>query len=320
MWMRESGLIKRLTPLKIKMKIRNSLLTVAGLIGAAACSHGQVNIFSDAGDEVVFSGATSTLVDPIPDPLTGSGWGVMSDSGLDGDAVRIWNTGSGRAYIEYNAPTAFTSGVEFNFEAIIESDSSGQYLFRIGAAGGNWASLGESAVEIRFNNAGNVRVRVDGTQTFDDTSVGLDTRFSVSVLLNAAQVGGSALDYDKFGITGSLDPQSYSVFVNGSQVGVYAMQNTSADIGGFLITTGTGSNQTVPTMQFDNIQAVAATADPTWAGYKIDENGDVDTGAWLSWINASKDHPWVFLYDLNNYIYLPESHVSEQGGWLYIPN
>jgi hypothetical protein len=64
---------------------------------------------------------------------------------------------------------------------------------------------------------------------------------------------------------------------------------------------------------------VAAPADPTWAGYPIDENGDVDTGTWLGWMNASKVDPWVFLYDLNQYIYLPESYVTEQGGWLYVP-
>ena len=198
------------------MKIgKSTLFPLIGLAYAVAPAQ-AVNIFSDAGDESIFDGATTPQVDPIPDPLTGSGWGVMSNSGLDGDALRIWNTGSGRAIIEYNAPQPYTSGVEFSFDGIIESGSTGQYLWRIGAAGGNLASLAESAAELRFNSGGNVRVRVDSTQTFDDAAVGLDTRFSISVLLNAAEAGGSVLNYDKFGTQGVLNPQQFTVFVNES--------------------------------------------------------------------------------------------------------
>lgn len=64
---------------------------------------------------------------------------------------------------------------------------------------------------------------------------------------------------------------------------------------------------------------VAAAGDPTWAGYTIGANGDVDTDAWLGWINASKEHPWVWIYDLNKYSYLPESNASADGGWVFLP-
>jgi len=234
---------------------------------AAVSAHANVfNIFANSGDESIFGGATTPQVNPIPDPLTDSGWGVMSGSSLDGDALRIWNTGSGRGILEYNSSSPFTTGVEFNFDGFIESGTSGQYLWRVGAAGGNLASLGDSAVEIRFNSGGNVRVRVDGTQTFDDVSVGLDTRFSISLLMNPAQAGGSSLDYDKFGLTGSLDPQTFAVFVNESIVGTsYQFQNASANIGVSFLATGTGANQAVPTMQIDNFEAVVVPEPQTYA-------------------------------------------------------
>lgn len=265
-WVSVVGLTKYKPPI-VHMKKTKYLITPAcGLVCAAISAHANiVTIFSNAGDQSVFSGATTPQVDPIPDPLSASGWGVTSISGLDGDALRIWNTGSGRASIEYTAPQPYASGVEFNFDGIIESDSAGQYLWRIGAAGGNLAALGDSAAELRFNSGGNVRVRVDGTQTFDDVNVGLDTRFSISVFLNAAEAGGTSLPYDKFGISGDLDPQQFTVFVNESQVGTYLMQNTSANIGASWLATGTGANQAVPTMQIDNFQVVAVPEPQTYA-------------------------------------------------------
>jgi len=220
-------------------------------------------------------------------------------------------------------PDPFTSGVEISFDGLIESGSSGQYLWRAGAAGGNLASLGDSAVEIRFNAGGDVRVRVDGGQNFDDVPVGLDTPFTVSLLLNPAEAGGSSLDYDKYGITGSLGPQQFSVFVNESIVGTYQMQNPSENIGGFLLATGTGSNQTVPTMQFDNVSIKSGEnlipGEPgtdTYGGYPILEGGFVDTGAWLGFLYVG-DAPWVWSYSINNWLFMEEPEADSPGAWVY---
>lgn len=56
---------------------------------------------------------------------------------------------------------------------------------------------------------------------------------------------------------------------------------------------------------------------PTWAGYSVNEAGDVDTMGWLSMLNVDLA-PWIWNYDLQDWLYLPESHVSENGGWVFI--
>ena len=55
----------------------------------------------------------------------------------------------------------------------------------------------------------------------------------------------------------------------------------------------------------------------TWAGYPIDENGYVNTEGFLGWIYPDGEFVLVFLFD--KWIYLPESFVTEQGAWSYIP-
>jgi hypothetical protein len=57
---------------------------------------------------------------------------------------------------------------------------------------------------------------------------------------------------------------------------------------------------------------------PTWAGYPMDEQGYVDTGTFLGWINASAGD-WVWSYRLSKYLFLPEESVGTGGGWAYFP-
>jgi hypothetical protein len=57
-----------------------------------------------------------------------------------------------------------------------------------------------------------------------------------------------------------------------------------------------------------------------WAGFPIDEDGrTVDTGAYMGVVDIAAD-PWVWVYDLGKYVYLPESHVMAGGGWSFFPN
>lgn len=64
---------------------------------------------------------------------------------------------------------------------------------------------------------------------------------------------------------------------------------------------------------------VAKSQPATFAGYPVDAQGLVDTGSWLGWLHVSEEaKPWVYCYALSRYIYLPESFVSEAGGWVYI--
>jgi hypothetical protein len=54
----------------------------------------------------------------------------------------------------------------------------------------------------------------------------------------------------------------------------------------------------------------------TWAGYPMGADGWVSTGGWLGMVNVLED--WVYVNSLNGWSYLPESHVSEAGAWMYI--
>ncbi|MEX0332000.1 MAG: hypothetical protein AB3N64_11305 [Puniceicoccaceae bacterium] len=57
-----------------------------------------------------------------------------------------------------------------------------------------------------------------------------------------------------------------------------------------------------------------------WGGYPLfDESGNVDTGDWLSFINVASD-PWIYVYNLSTYVYMPEDYVSGTGSWAYVPN
>lgn len=49
-----------------------------------------------------------------------------------------------------------------------------------------------------------------------------------------------------------------------------------------------------------------------WHGSAILESGDVDTGAWLGWVNVIND-PWVWSYSLMKFVYF-----GDNSGWAYI--
>ena len=55
-----------------------------------------------------------------------------------------------------------------------------------------------------------------------------------------------------------------------------------------------------------------------WGPYVADEQGNVDTGTFLGWLNVSLD-PWEWSYSLSRYIYLPGDDVTASGAWAYIP-
>ncbi|NDV61874.1 hypothetical protein G0Q06_05375 [Puniceicoccales bacterium CK1056] len=55
-----------------------------------------------------------------------------------------------------------------------------------------------------------------------------------------------------------------------------------------------------------------------WAGYAIEEDGWVDTGDWLGWINVTSGD-FVYVNSSKMYIYLPEALVTDSGAWNYAP-
>ncbi|MFO7724689.1 MAG: hypothetical protein R6V45_03985 [Oceanipulchritudo sp.] len=54
-----------------------------------------------------------------------------------------------------------------------------------------------------------------------------------------------------------------------------------------------------------------------WLGMPMDEDGWVNTGDWMGWVNAG-DAPWVISATLDKYVFVDESSVTENGGWVYI--
>lgn len=249
-------------PSSVIMKmIRNYLLPVFGFACMTAAAHATVELlFSNAGDQSVFGSGTAAITNPIPNPLTGAGWGVMSGSGLDGDALRFWDTDTTRATVRYHK--SYTAGVQFKFDGLIESGGSGQNLWRIGATGAN---LSGGAVTVA-----NVELKSDGNLFFrgDTVNVGLDTRFSFSLVMNAAESGGSSISYDQNGVMVNLDPQEFSVYVNNSRIGTYASTLATADIGTAWFLTGNAGANPGPTMQIDNYEvrtgeSMSAIPEPT---------------------------------------------------------
>lgn len=56
-----------------------------------------------------------------------------------------------------------------------------------------------------------------------------------------------------------------------------------------------------------------------WAGYPVEEDGvSVDTGSFLGWINIQHD-PWIWVYSLDKYIYMPSEGMDASGSWTWLP-
>lgn len=66
----------------------------------------------------------------------------------------------------------------------------------------------------------------------------------------------------------------------------------------------------------------ASTGGETWAGYEVISEGGlktIDSASCLGVLEISHA-PWVFSYSLDQFIYLPEGHVGESGGWAFVTN
>lgn len=58
---------------------------------------------------------------------------------------------------------------------------------------------------------------------------------------------------------------------------------------------------------------------PMWAGYAVDESGNVDTGAWLGVVHVDAA-PWIWSFSLDAWLYLPEDVIDESGSWSFVAN
>ncbi len=238
------------------MKKRNTIFIpiIVSMCAAVAAQANVFNLFSNAGDQGVFGGGGTAETTPIPDPLEGSGWGVMSDSGLDGDALRFWDTDSSRATLRFHA--TFDSGVQFNFDGLIESGApeGSQNLWRLGSPTASLAGGLQAVVNARLTYDGRIAFG-SGNTVYDSVDVGVDTPFSVNLVINAAAEGGDSITYDQDGTMVSLLPQHFAMYVNNTLIGSYEAEiKTTAGIGRTWFLTGVAAADPGPTMQIDNYE------------------------------------------------------------------
>lgn len=69
------------------------------------------------------------------------------------------------------------------------------------------------------------------------------------------------------------------------------------------------------------LETVAPTPANSWAFWTIDESGWIDTDSGDNVFMGSiyvNNAPWIYVQNLNKYIYLPEDFVTESGTWSYI--
>tara|TARA_B110000438_G_scaffold235332_1_gene232028 strand:- start:2993 stop:4447 length:1455 start_codon:yes stop_codon:yes gene_type:complete len=55
----------------------------------------------------------------------------------------------------------------------------------------------------------------------------------------------------------------------------------------------------------------------TWAGFPISDGNFGDTGDFIGWLSILFA-PWVYSFDFNTFVYLPESAVKQNGAWMYL--
>lgn len=56
---------------------------------------------------------------------------------------------------------------------------------------------------------------------------------------------------------------------------------------------------------------------PTWAGFDVEADGWVYTGAFLGMVYPAGEY--VYVLDTGKYLFLPESAVTTSGAWVYLP-
>jgi hypothetical protein len=93
---------------------------------------------------------------------------------------------------------------------------------------------------------------------------------------------------------------------------------------GFEITTQFSSgDMNSGTITFSNIDAhiVGDGTDPdpevTYAGIAVDSHGNVDSGDFMGLLHVAHE-PWVYVYDLSRWIYMPDPGDDFAGAWAFV--
>lgn len=186
----------------------------------------------------------------------------------------------------------------YSTAAMVPQPTTAMYdSFLGGSSGGHEAALEKTAL-LRFEGLPQgfqYRVTLFASDRDDDSGNGRLTRFRIGsqmVDVEAASNAATSAVFDSLSAdSGTLDIE---ISVSPDGTARYASLNTL--VLEFL--------DTRPT--------------PTWAGFPLESSNDVDTGNWIGWLWVG-EAPWVYSWRLRHWIYLPESFVTPQGAWTYIP-
>lgn len=146
--------------------------------------------------------------------------------------------------------------MQFNFRGLIESGGpeETQNLWRLGSPTASLAGGAAAVVNMRLASNGELRFG-SGNTVYQTVNVGLDTPFSVNLVVNAAPVGGDAITYDRDGTMVTLLPQHFSMYINDTLYGTWEAEvQSAAGIGRVWFLTGAGAADLAPTMQIGSYE------------------------------------------------------------------
>lgn len=136
-----------------------------------------------------------------------------------------------------------------------------------------------------------------------------------------------------------VDVASAGQMVSGTGPYTWTGSRLVEDVQGWIDDPGTsfgwilvGNETTTSAKRFDSRHASDASARPklsityivreevqSWADYPVEGDGSsVNTEGFLGWIDISQA-PWIYIYSLSKFIYLPEENVGTAGGWSFVP-
>ncbi|WP_163966979.1 hypothetical protein [Oceanipulchritudo coccoides] len=151
------------------------------------------------------------------------------------------------------------------------------------------------------------------------------TTYSVSLVANNSTV--NTLDFTMGGVAYTLQPLTYSIFVDGVLADQdILLQTGTADYDpaagisrfGFL---GDSDAKGGAEVYFDNVvlktgDSIGEGGSSGWLGYMV-EDGYADTGNWLGLVNVV-NAPWIYNEALTGWMYLEETSASEDGAWIWV--
>jgi len=194
-----------------------------------------------------------------------------------------------------------------------ESDRLENFLlqeFNAGPAGGAWATeLFETGDVIRFKGS--------ASATTSDTDVTVRAFIKMLGFVNNQAFFPKPEKTVYFDLTENLQSFDLSIeFPDLAADDSYQLLQVGFEIS----TEWDGSQMDSGTIYFENLEAfIEGEATTEWNGFVVNESGIADTGDFMGPVFVSES-PWVYVYDLAKWAYLPESQDMAAGAWINVVN